>query len=233
MAQQTRYYMLMASLPALPPLFTSGETPISRIRLDRRLDMLEPEDRNELAGIEDLMRWDRLPLDITDLEIMERADDFIPRIRSETLREVAVWRLEVRTIVAALRRRAMRKPPPTPSDRWGYGRWVRHVEQKWSASDFGLGGIMPWVAEFSRLHEEHDTLGFERRLLGLVWSHMSRVADGHFFTFEAVALYVLRWDILARWTTYSGELASERFGRLVSEGLGEHAELYRAASPTV
>ena len=229
MGRSPRYYMLMASLPALPPLFTTDQTPISRIRLDQRLDMLEPEDRAELAEIEDLTRWDRLPLDITDQEIIERANDFIPRIRSETLRDVAAWRLEVRTIVAAIRRRAMGKQPPSANEQWGYGRWVRHIEQKWSTSDFGLGQAMPWVGEFSRLTQEGDTFGFEQQLLDLSWRYMSRAADGHYFTFEAVALYVLRWDVIARWTAYNGDVASERFGRLVSEGLGEHAALFGTA----
>ncbi len=230
MARSPRYYMLMASLPPLPPLFTSEQTPISRLRLDRRLNMLEPEDRQELADIEDLMRWDRLPLDITDAEIIDRAEDFIPRIRSRTLREVATWRLEVRTVVAALRRRAMGKTPPAPGERWGYGRWVRHLEQRWSATDFGLGGIMPWVAEFSRLMDEGDTLGFERELLDLAWRYMARAADSHFFDFEAVVLYVLRWDTFARWTAYSGEVAAERFERLAGEGMGEYADLFGCAN---
>lgn len=226
MARSPRYYMLMASLPPLPPLFTSDQTPISRLRLDRRLSMLEPEDREELAEIEDLMRWDRLPLDITDAEIIEHANEFIPRIRSGRLREVATWRLEVRTVVAGVRRRAMGKQPPAPDEQWGYGRWVRHIQQKWSAADFGLGNIMPWVADFSRLMDEGDTLGFEKQLLDLAWRYMSRAADDHFFDFEAVVLYVLRWDTFARWTAYSGELAAERFGRLVNEGMGEHANLF-------
>jgi len=229
MARSPRYYMLMASLPPLPPYFTSDQTPISRLRLDRRLAMLEPDDREELAEIENLMRWDRLPLDITDREILEQAHDFIPRIRGSTLRDVATWRLEVRTVVAGLRRRTMGRPPPSRGDLWGYGRWVRHVEQQWSSSDFGLGGIMPWVAEFSRLIGENDTLGFERELLGVTWQYMSRAVEGHYFSFEAVALYVLRWDIIARWTAYNGELAQQRFNRLVSEGLGEHAELFAVA----
>jgi hypothetical protein len=222
--------MLMASLPPLPPYFTSDQTPISRLRLDRRLTMLEPDDRAELAAIEDLMRWDRLPLEATDREILERAEDVIPRIRSDTLRNVAAWRMEVRTVVAGLRRRALGRPPPGPGRRWGYGRWVRHIEQKWQSSDFGLGGIMPWVAEFSRLMAENDTLGFERELLGVAWQYMSRAAEGHYFSFEAVALYALRWDIIARWTAYDGGLARERFDRLVSEGLGDHVELFAESS---
>ncbi len=229
MARSPRYYMLMASLPPLRPYFTSGQTPISRLRLDRRLAMLEPDDRAELAEIEDLMRWDRLPLDITDREILEHAHDLIPRIRSSTLRDVLTWRLEVRTVVAGLRRRTLGRPPPSRGERWGYGRWVRHIEQKWSSADFGLGGIMPWVAEFSRLISENDTLGFERELLGVAWQYVSRAAEGHYFSFEAVALYVLRWDIIDRWAAYDGELAQKRFNRLVSEGLGEHAELFEAS----
>ncbi|UCG85569.1 MAG: DUF2764 family protein [Gemmatimonadota bacterium] len=232
MARSPRYYMLMASLPPLPPVFTSDQTPISRLRLERRLALLEPDDRAELAAIEDLMRWDRLPLDITDQEILERAHSFIPQIRSATLREVATWRLEVRTVVAGLRRRALGRPPPSPREPWGYGRWVRYITHNWAATDFGLGGALPWVAEFSRLINQNDTLGFERELLGITWQYMSRAADRHFFTFEAVALYVLRWDIISRWTAYNGRLAQERFDRLVNAGLGEYAELFDTSSAT-
>ncbi len=226
MPRSPRYYMLMASLPPLPPFFTSDQTPISRLRLDRRLSMLEPDDREELAALEDLMRWDRLPLDITDQEIIERANEFIPQLRSSTLRDVTTWRLEVRTVVAGLRRRALGRPAPSPGEQWGHGRWVRHIQRNWSAGEFGLGGVLPWVAEFSRLITEKDTLGFERELLSVTWQYMSRVADRHFFSFEAVALYVLRWDTISRWTAYNGQLAQERFDRLVNEGLGEHAHLF-------
>jgi hypothetical protein len=220
--------MLMASLPPLPALFTSDDPPISRLRLDRRLEMLEPVDRAELADIEVLMRWDLLPLDMTDREILERANEVFPRIRSHALRDVAIWRLELRTIVAALRRRALGKPAPTSEEDWGYGRWVRHIERNWAVPDFGIGSVLPWLPEFSRLIDEGDSLGFERTLLGVAWTYMSRAAHGHFFSFEAVALYVLRWDVIARWTGYDGQRARERFNRLVVEGLGDYRELFAA-----
>ena len=226
MARQARYYMLMASLPPLPALFTSDQTPISRLRLDRHLEMLESNDRTELTDIEELMRWDLLPLEMPDRDILERANDFLPRMRSRTLRDVATWRLELRTLVAALRRRAMGRPPPSPDELWGYGRWVRHVERNWSVADFGLGGVLPWLPEFGRLIEESDTLGFERALLGVSWTYMSRAGHGHYFSFEAVALYVLRWYVIARWTGYDGSRAGERFNRLVEEGIGEHTVLF-------
>jgi len=220
--------MLMASLPPLPALFTSDDPPISRLRLNRRLEMLEPVDRAELADIVVLMRWDLLPLEMTDREILERAHDVFPRIRSDVLRNVVMWRLELRTIVAALRRRALGKPAPTSEESWGYGRWVRHVEKNWLVPDFGIGAALPWLSEFSRLIEEGDSLGFERRLLGVAWTYMSRAAHGHFFSFEAVALYVLRWDVIARWTGYDGQRARERFNRLLVDGLGDYEDLFAA-----
>lgn len=228
MARAPRYYMLVASLPPLPPLFADAP-PISRLRLDKRLDMLEPDHRRALDGLQDLMRWDRLPLEVTDREIIERAHDFLPLVPSATLRDVATWRLELRTVVAGLRRREMGRPPPERGEMWGYGRWVRQIQHNWTTTDFGLGGIMPWVAEFAQLMSADDTRGFERRLLDIVWRHMSRAADRHYFDFEAVALYVLRWDIVARWSAYDGRLAQDRFDRLVADGLAEYAELFETS----
>jgi hypothetical protein len=221
--------MLMASLPPLPALFTSSDDPpISRLRLDRRLEMLEPVDRAELADIEVLMRWDLLPLEMTDREILGRAHEVFPRIRSDVLRDVAMWRLELRTIVAALRRRALGKPAPTSEESWGYGRWVRHIEKNWLVPDFGIGAVLPWLPEFSRLIDEGDSRGFEHALLGVAWAYMSRAAQRNFFSFEAVALYVLRWDVIARWTGYDGQRARERFNRLLGDGLGDYEDLFAA-----
>jgi hypothetical protein len=226
MATTTQYYMLVASLPPLPSLFTSQQTPISRLRLDRRLALLDPADRDELQAIETLMWWDRLPLDMTDAAILDRANRVLPDIRSDLLRDVVSWRLELRTVVAALRRRAAGRPAPAPGERWGHGRWVRHIERHWAAQDFGIGGALPWLATFQRLLDAGDTLAFERELLGTSWRYMTHAAGTHFFSFEAVAMYVLRWDIIARWTGYDHERARTRFAHLVQQGLGPHTDLF-------
>jgi hypothetical protein len=39
-----------------------------------------------------------------------------------------------------------------------------------------------------------------------------------------VVIYVLRWDLIARWTGQDGEAALARFDGLVEAGLGEWAE---------
>jgi hypothetical protein len=95
--------------------------------------------------------------------------------------------------------------------------------------DFGLGNVLPWLPELSRLMEEGNPLSFERELLGLSYRYMSRAAEDHYFTFEAVAVYVLRWDVFARWTECDGVRARERFEHLVRDGLGVHTELFAEA----
>jgi hypothetical protein len=218
--------MLVASLPYLPPLFAANKPPMSRERLEGRLDMLADEDRRELTAIEDLMRFARLSLDTSDREAIERAERVIPGIRSDRLRQVATWRMELRTIVAALRRRVAGSSPAKTSERWGYGRWVWHIEQNWTRPDFGLAHAVPYVVRFQQLIEQRDALAMERALLGTVYRELARVRDFHNFDFESVALYVLMWDIIARWTRYDKERAQERFDLLVGEGMGEYADLF-------
>jgi len=229
MARPPRYYMLVASLPYLPPLFAATQPPMSRERLESRLDMLDDDDRRELTALEDLMRFARLPLDTTDIEVIDRAERVIPAIRSEHLRHVAIWRMEIRTIVAALRRRAAGSSPAKTNERWGYGRWVWHIEQNWTRPDFGLANAVPYVVPFQQLIEQRDALALERAILDTVNNELARVADMHHFDFESVALYVLRWDIIARWTGYDQQRAQERFDRLVGEGLGKFADVFAAA----
>lgn len=228
MGRPQRYYMLMASLPYLPPLFAANKPPMSRERLEGRLKMLGEEDRRELCVIEDLMHWDRVPLDVSDSEVIERAEAVIPKLSSEHLRHVATWRMEIRTMVAALRRRAAGASPVGTGERWGYGRWVWHIEKNWSRPDFGLADAVPYVVPFQQLIEQGNALALEREVLNTVNRELARVADLHHFDFESVALYVLRWDIIARWTGQDKERAQERFDELVDEGLGEYADLFGA-----
>ena len=228
MASADRYYMLVASLPYLPPLFAANKPPMSRERLEGRLDMLEDEDRNELTAIEDLMRFARISLDTSDRDVIEGADRVISSLRSETLRQVAIWRMEIRTTVAALRRRAAGSSPAKTSEPWGYGRWVGHIERNWTRPDFGLAHAVPYVVRFQQLIEQRDALQMERVLLDTVYRELARVRDQHHFDFESVALYVLMWDIIARWTGYDKERAQERFDLLVGEGMGEYSDLFAA-----
>jgi hypothetical protein len=51
-------------------------------------------------------------------------------------------------------------------------------------------------------------------------------AEDYYFSFEAVVLYIARWDIMRRWQQLQAERGREIFETLVTEALGEYANIY-------
>lgn len=219
-----RYYTLMASLPALPPLFSERRPPCSRYSLEQRLRMLETQDAKDLERLGRLMMWASLPLEISDSEVVALAEEATREIRSPLIREVTNWRVELRTVIAAIRRRAAGESAPARLEVWGFGRWTRTLERNWGKSDFGLSDALPWIPEFNERIEKLDSLGFEKALLQLVWTYLSRKAEGHYFDFEAVALYAQRWDVIHRWSMYDAADAAKRFDELMTASWGGYTD---------
>ena len=233
---QDDYVTLMASLPALGPMLVARHAPINPIRLQTRLKQLRPEHFAELTAAADLLAWSRLPLTGTDAALARRTRSVIPTLTSPTLAELVRDRMEMRTLVAALRRRHGGQDAPVDVD-WGYGRFVRRIQSGWREPDFGLARNFPWVNAARECLENEESQGLERILLEQAWRLADRVGEGHIFNFEAVALYVARWQLLYRWTKYDAEAAAARFGELVADALcsgtdalNEQVELTEAVS---
>jgi len=221
-----RYTTLMLSLPYLGKLFGAKQTPLSRLKLERRLGMLEEQDAELLREIEGVIQWSHQPMDRTDPAMAAAAQRLLERLPSPVLQEIVCFRLEMRTLVAALRRRQAGQAAPRPMPAWGFGRWLGHIQRYWAEPGFRLEGVFAWVRDANRLLREADSLGLERLLLETVWGRLGRFAEGHYFDFEAVVLYVLRWNIINRWTTYDGEVAVRRFIELADGGVGEFAAMF-------
>jgi len=219
MAAVDRYLTLITSLPAHGTLFGAKQTPLSRIRLRQRLQLLEPEDTEDLTKLGVLTDWYRLGMDDDDEAILRRARQLVPAMASPFVRDLATWRLELRTVTAALRRRHAGLGPPTHSRNWGFGRWVPHIIRYWGEPQLRLERAFPWLPEASRCLEAEDALGLERLLLSAVWDHLKRISEGHHFDFEAVVVYCVRWDLVARWTGYDGDAALARFDELTEAAL--------------
>jgi hypothetical protein len=215
----TRYAMLISSLPYHGVLFGARQTPLSRIRLQQRLSLLEPADAACLSTITELLDWSHPDRERHDEEIIARARAVIPTLINTFVRDLVVWRLELRTLVAALRRRQRGETAPPAHERWGYGRWLAYLHKYWNEPYFRLERAFPWLPEAVNLQESGEALGLERLLIGIAWEHLERLADGHHFDFEAVLLYTQRWDLIARWTSYNGEEAVARFDEMVEAGL--------------
>jgi hypothetical protein len=219
MGPTDRYLTLLASLPAHGPLFGATQTPLSRLRLRMRLNWLEPDDAEDLAMLTALTDWHHQRFDVDDEALVREAVQGIAQIRNAFAREFVIWRLELRTVVAALRRRHAGNAPPSGRRRLGFGRWVPHIARHWGETHFRLEQVYPWLPEAKRLLDGDDPLGLERLLLGTVWAHLERIGAEHYFDFEAVVVYVCRWDLVARWTRCDPDRALARFDALLETAL--------------
>ncbi len=219
MAPQDRYLTLLASLPAHGPLFGAKQTPVSRLRLNQRLDWLEPEDAEDLARFAAVVDWQRQRFGVDDEDAVREAEGTIAEIGNHFTRAHATWRLELRTVLAALRRRRAGQPAPSARRGWGFGRWVPTIARNWGEPHFRLERVYPWLPEAKQYLDDDDPLGLERLVLGTVWTQLGRVGEGHEFDFEAVVVYVARWDLVARWTRYDADAALVRFDDLLESAL--------------
>jgi hypothetical protein len=218
----TRYVMLLSSLPFHGPLFGAHHTPLSRLRLEQRLRVLEPEDARTLRRLTEILDFIHHSMDLTDADLVRRTRILEAELTA-FLSELLRFRMEMRTLLAAQRRRLRGETGP-PRRPWGYGRWVGHIGRNWHEPGFRLERVLPWVTETERLLRAADSLGLERLKLAVTWAHLDRRSDGHWFDFEAVVIYVLRWDLVARWTGQDAGAALARFDGLVAQGLGDHAD---------
>ena len=188
--------------------------------------MLEPEDARDLDVIKSLFYWDHMSIDTSDSEMIERGLQAQAQLENEFIKEITRWRLEDRTFIAALRRSHLGQTAPLPSEKWGYGRWLQQIETHWSEPAFGFGLQLPWLADAEQFLKEENYLGLERLLLGRLWDYYGRVAGMHYFDFEAVVVYVLRWDVINRWAHYNVSKAEKRFNDMAESALGGYAKMF-------
>lgn len=226
MRARARYVDLMSSLPHLGRLFTAKERPITRIQLDRRLRRLEPADARALAAIEGILRWHVTAAGLGDVEQTAQAEAVLAELEDPTLLEVTRRRLELRTLVAALRRRRDGQAPPADPRELGYHRRDRRILAHWEEVAFGLQHTAPWIEAADALVRDGDALALEKQLLARGWADLDALGQGHYFDFPAVVIYVLRWDLMDRWMRYDGAAAAARFDALVQAALAGRTPLF-------
>jgi len=224
-AGSDKYITLMASMPALAMPFAARELPISRLGLAARLRMLDDDDASLLERIQDVMVWERIDVSLPAAEIIRSVNEVMGALDSETLRAVVRERFELRTVLAALRRRRRGEEAPPVNMIWGYGGYVDHIRRNWTRPHFGLRRTMPWLGEVRELHDIGSTRRLDQATSRVAWQSLAAAQPAHEFDFDAVAIYVLRYDMIARWLGRSVERARKRFDQLVTAGLGDHIAL--------
>jgi hypothetical protein len=201
----------------MPPSFEVERLPISGPRLEQRLRMLEEEDLASVERLRSHLFWERLKLDLDEKELVRRHEEFLATESNAIVREVAQSRMNTRTIVSAIRRKRLGLGPPEAA-----GEWVGHIRRNWSEPHFQLLARHPWIAPLERAMAAGDVAEADRIIISVPWTHFSRLAERYTFSFEAVVLYVARWDVLNRWTSRNEAAGRERIEQLVSEALGNH-----------
>lgn len=208
------YYTLMGSLPYLPPFEQAAELPINPVRLQDRLrHMLDADDARRIEQAQEFVAWEKVAYHEPDEEIV--AISHLPS-GHPALDEIIQFRADLRTIIAALRRRHLQRPPPARGETWGTGNYPDHIVRNWDDPDFHLGHIYHWIAGVRQLLEQGQTLALEKKILGVAWNDLNRLVFGREFQLEAVLVYLFKWDIIKRWLCYSRDVARTR--------LQEHVE---------
>ena len=222
MSDPDAYIALVTSLPSSERLFVAKQAPLSRLRLDRRLSALSPQDQETLRQIETFMSWSAYGMADDAATSIARARAVLDGLQSETIRSILQQRVDMRAVIAALRiRRNAEAPPPQA---WSASRLTRHMLANWSDPTFKLDRHMPWLREAVTLFENEDPLGLERHILDVTFRQLRRHAARHQFDFEAVVIYVLKWNIFDRWDRSDARAAASRFEALAQEALGEFAD---------
>lgn len=213
------YYTLVASLPTLPSHFDVERTPVSRPRLRQLLNQLTEQDAETIHQLSSFFRWDRQLVSSSDDDIKARYDELM-RNNQPVIREIINHRINVRTIVAALRRRRDQLDPPT-----AVGELVETIRRNWGDPTFALGRRYPWIEPFFDRMTQGEVVAAERILFEFSWRAWSRMAALYSFSFEAIPLYVARWEIIDRWTSRDLRVGRERFEHLTQEALGAYGTL--------
>jgi hypothetical protein len=183
--------------------------------------MLEPEDAEVVEQLQNFLISDRHRRDWSDEEVVEQYDRVMQSFGNPVAREIVEFRMDTRTLLSGLRRRRRGLPPPP-----GVGQWTGHIRRHWRREDFALGWRFEWIDQVDRLLETKQVLEVHRILLDHAWRHWRRLAEEHSFDFEALLLYLARWEVIARWTSLNVERGAERFEDMIREATYEHRDLF-------
>jgi hypothetical protein len=209
-----RYYTLVASLPALPHFKRAERLPINRQRLEERLRLLSDKDTSTLTKARAVVEWGAHTANRTDAEFIRRYDIARSATSCDFLLSTLLFRINIRTIIAALRRRLRGEVTGPSSSPWGAGPWVAHIERNWRSADFKLEPVFPWIAPARQHLENGESAALEELLMDVVWNNLGNVPIGRDFALDAVIAFVFKWDIIERRLAYSGPAARNRFSDL-------------------
>ncbi|MBO5655438.1 MAG: DUF2764 family protein [Rikenellaceae bacterium] len=130
------------------------------------------------------------------------------------LREWAAFDKALRNVSAAVT--ARRLDMPVAEVLVGDDEIVQGLTKS-SAADFGLKGELPWIDTLlSALGEDVDMLDKEHRIDLIRWEMSEELTAFDYFNIDAVLAYLVRINLVDRWSRLDGARGKEMYQRLVS-----------------
>ena len=137
------------------------------------------------------------------------------RSSSRFLREWSPFDRTLRNIIAAVAARAAGR---TPEEVVVGGGDVCGQLRRSSAADFGLRGELPWIdAVIAAVNDEANLVEKEHKIDLVRWNESTELAAFDYFDIDAILSYLVRVNIVARWTRLDDRRGREMFGRLLAE----------------
>lgn len=223
----TLYYTLITSLPRHGRQFKVKETAISRVQLEKRLKLIPENERNILTQVENVIWNSWFSPELPSSETYSRAQKLFS-LRNSFLNEIIHWHFNVRSLFVALRLRRRQPSPPPNQKNYPFGDLTIRLINNWHEPTFGLQHIYPWLPEVNKMIINNETAALEDILLTKLWKHLDVVECGHYFDFEAVIIYLLRWNIVNYWSRFNEIAAVECMNELADQAIRN----YTSASET-
>ena len=87
-----------------------------------------------------------------------------------------------------------------------------------SAADFGLRGELPYIdAVIAAVNDEKNIVEKERKIDAVRWSEADEITVFDFFNIDYLLSYLVKVNIVARWSMLSAEVGRQMLDRLIKE----------------
>lgn len=134
---------------------------------------------------------------------------------SRFLREWSEFDRTLRNVIAAATARSQGVPVETVTV--GGGEVVEQLQRS-SAADFGLRGELSYMdAVIAVVNDERNMLEKERKIDKIRWEMASELSTFDYFGIDAVLAYLVKVDMVARWSMLDRKYGREMFERLMAE----------------
>ena len=98
----------------------------------------------------------------------------------------------------------------------GGGEVVEQLHRS-SAADFGLRGELSYIDSLISAMDEQNMLEKERKIDAIRWSVASELSTFDYFSVDAVLAYLVKVNLVARWSLLDAKVGKAMFDKLMAE----------------